>query len=253
MVAPYEELGDKLIPGICGQVDGSVVPGMIGLEAGQSAFGDIYAWFKRVVEWPVTNIIAKSNLIDEATKTKLVEETLDSIIPALTREAEKISIGESAIVATDWMNGRRTPDANQLLTGTIAGLTLGSTAPLIFKALVEATAFGSKAIIDRFLENGIEIKEVIGIGGISLKSPFVMQTLANVLGMPIKVAKAEQACALGAAMFAAVAAGIYPKVEDAQIAMGQGFASVYQPDETAHQQYMDLYQKYLSIGKFTEM
>jgi L-ribulokinase len=125
----------------------------------------------------------------------LIEETLDSIIPALTREAEKISISESAIVATDWMNGRRTPDANQLLTGTIAGLTLGSTAPLIFRALVEATAFGSKAIIDRFIENGIEIKEVIGIGGISLKSPFVMQTLANVLGMPIKVAKAEQACA----------------------------------------------------------
>jgi len=251
MVTPYEELGDKLIPGICGQVDGSVIPGMIGLEAGQSAFGDIYAWFKRVVEFPVTNIIAKSNLIDEATKAKLIEETLDSIIPALTREAEKIPLNESTIVATDWMNGRRTPDANQLLTGTITGLTLGSTAPLIFRALVEATAFGSKAIIDRFLENGIEIKEVIGIGGISQKSPFVMQTLANVLGMPIKVAKAEQACALGAAMFAAVAAGKYAKVEDAQKAMGQGFASEYQPDEDAHQQYIDLYQKYLLIGKST--
>jgi L-ribulokinase len=251
MVAPYEEMGDKLIPGICGQVDGSVIPGMIGLEAGQSAFGDVYAWFKRVVEWPVANIIAKSNLIDEATKAKLIEETLDSIIPALTSEAEKISINESAIVATDWMNGRRTPDANQLLTGTITGLTLGSTAPLIFRALVEATAFGSKAIVDRFLENGVEIKEVIGIGGISLKSPFVMQTLANVLGMPIKVAKAEQACAFGAAMFAAVAAGVYAKVEDAQVAMGQGFASVYQPDEAAHKQYAELYQKYLAIGKLT--
>jgi len=253
MVAPYEEMGDKLIPGICGQVDGSVVPGLIGLEAGQSAFGDIYAWFKRVVEWPVTNIIAKSNLIDEVTKAKLVEETLDNIIPALTREAEKIPISESSIVATDWMNGRRTPDANQLLTGTITGLTLGSTAPLIFRALVEATAFGSKAIIDRFLENGIEIKEVIGIGGISLKSPFVMQTLANVLGMPIKVAKVEQACALGAAMFAAVAAGVYAKVEDAQKAMGQGVASVYHPDETVHKQYMELYRKYLKIGEFTDI
>ena len=252
MVTPYEEIGDKLIPGICGQVDGSVVPGMTGLEAGQSAFGDVYAWFKQVVEWPLTNILAKTNLIDEATKAKLTEETLDNIIPALTAEAEKIAIGDSAIVATDWLNGRRTPDANQLLTGTITGLTLGSTAPLIFRALVEATAFGSKAIVDRFLENGIEIKEVIGIGGISLKSPFVMQTLANVLGKPIKVAKAEQACALGAAMFAAVVACIYPKVEDAQNAMGRGFASVYQPDETAHKQYMELYQKYLKIGKFTE-
>ena len=247
MVSPYEELGDKLIPGICGQVDGSVVPGMIGLEAGQSAFGDVYAWFRRVVEWPVTNIIAKSNLIDEATKARLIEETLDEIIPALTREAEKIPLNESTVVATDWMNGRRTPDANQLLTGTIAGLTLGSTAPLIFRALVEATAFGSKAIVDRFLENGIEIKEVIGIGGISQKSPFVMQTLANVLGMPIKVAKAEQACALGAAMFAAVASGKYAKVEDAQKAMGQGFAMEYQPDAAEHNQYMKLYQKYLSF------
>ena len=249
MVTSYEALGDKLIPGICGQVDGSVIPGMIGLEAGQSAFGDVYAWFKRVVEWPVTHIIAQSKHIDEATKAKLIEETLDDIIPALTREAEKIPLRESTLVATDWMNGRRTPDANQRLTGTITGLTLGSTAPLIFRALVEATAFGSKAIIDRFLENGIEIKEVIGIGGISLKSPFVMQTLANVLGMPIKVARAEQACASGAAMFAAVVAGKYATVEDAQKAMGQGFASVYSPDADAHQQYMERYRQYLKIGK----
>ncbi len=249
MVVPYEEMGDKLIPGICGQVDGSVVPGLVGLEAGQSAFGDIYAWFKRVVEWPVTNIIAQSNLIDETTKSKLIEETLDNIIPALTREAEQVPVNESTIVATDWMNGRRTPDANQLLTGSITGLTLGSSAPLIFRALVEATAFGSKAIVDRFVENGLEIKEVIGIGGISLKSPFVMQTLANVLGMPIKVAKAEQACAFGAAMFAAVVAGKYSKVEDAQKAMGQGFASVYQPDMSAHKQYMELYERYLKLGQ----
>ena len=224
MVSPYKEMGDKLIPGICGQVDGSVVPGMIGLEAGQSAFGDVYAWF--------SNFVGKS-------------------IPELTEEAEKLPISET-IIATDWLNGRRTPDANQLLKGSITGLTLGTTPSMVFRSLVEATAFGSKAIIDRFLENGIEIKEVIGIGGISLKSPFVMQTLANVLGMPIKVAKAEQACAFGAAMFAAVAAGIYPKVEDAQNAMGQGFASVYQPDKTTHQQYMELYRKYLEIGKFTE-
>lgn len=249
MVAPYKEMDNKLIPGICGQVDGSVVPGLIGLEAGQSAFGDIYAWFKSVVEWPVKNIIAQSKLISEEVKDKLIKETLDRIIPALTREAEQVPMQESSIIATDWMNGRRTPDADQLLTGTIAGLTLGSSAPLIFRALVEATAFGSKAIADRFIENGLEIKEVIGIGGISLKSPFVMQTLANVLGMPIKVAKAEQACALGAAMFAAVAAGVFTNVGAAQKAMGQGFASIYEPDATAHKQYQKLYQKYQKIGK----
>jgi L-ribulokinase len=252
MVVPHEELGNKLIPGICGQVDGSVIPDMIGLEAGQSGFGDIYAWFKRVLEWPVQTLIASSNLIDHATKEKLVQEVCDKIIPELSQEAEKIPASESTIVATDWMNGRRTPDANQLLTGSITGLTLGSTAPLIFRSLVEATAFGSKAIIDRFLENGIEIKEVIGIGGISLKSPFVMQTLSDVLGMPIKVAKAEQACAFGAAMFAAVAAGIYPKVEDAQKAMGQGFANEYFPNKENHEIYLGLYKKYRALGTFTE-
>ena len=252
MVSDYETMGDKLIPGICGQVDGSVIPGLVGLEAGQSAFGDIYAWFKRVVAWPVENILAKSTLIDEETKQKLINETLDQIIPALSDEAMKIPLSESTVLATDWMNGRRTPDANQMLKGTITGLTLASSAPLIFRALVEATAYGSKAIVDRFRENGVEINEVIGIGGIALKAPFVMQVMADVLGMPIKVAKSDQACAFGASMFAAVAAGVYNRVEDAQNAMGMGFSSEYQPDMKNHGLYLEMYKQYVAIGKFTE-
>ncbi len=252
MVSSYEEIGDKLIPGICGQVDGSVIPGMVGLEAGQSGFGDIYAWFKRVLAWPIENILAKSTLIDEETKTKLIDETLDQIIPALSEEAAKVPVSESTILAVDWMNGRRTPDASQLVKGTITGLNLASSAPLIFRALVEATAFGSKAIVDRFLENGVRIDSVIGIGGISLKSPFVMQTLADVLNMPIKVAKAEQACAFGSSMFAAVAAGVYPKIEDAQKAMGLGFAKEYLPNAENHALYLALYEKYRKLGNFTE-
>ena len=252
MVASYEEMGDKLIPGICGQVDGSVIPGMIGLEAGQSGFGDIYAWFKRVVAWPVENILAKTTLIDPETKQKLIAETLDQIIPALSIEAAKVPVSESTVLATDWMNGRRTPDASQLVKGSITGLNLGSSAPLIFRALVEATAYGSKAIVDRFIENGVEIKEIIGIGGIALKSPFVMQTLADVLNMPIKVAKAEQACAFGASMFAAVVAGVYDKVEDAQKAMGMGFASEYFPNKENVVVYRELYKNYIKLGQFTE-
>jgi L-ribulokinase len=214
----------KLIPGICGQVDGSVIPGMIGLEAGQSGFGDVYAWFAKFV---------------------------DKSISELTAEAGKLPISES-VIATDWLNGRRTPDANQTVKGAIAGLTLGSTPAMVFRALVEATAFGSKAIVDRFLENGIDIESVIAIGGISQKSPFVMQTLADVLGMPIKVAKTEQACAFGAAMFAAVVAGVYPTVEAAQKVMGQGFLSEYLPNEENHRVYLTLYEKYLQLGEFTE-
>ena len=252
MVSSYDEMGSKLIPGICGQVDGSVIPGMVGLEAGQSAFGDVYAWFKNVVAWPVVNILAKTTLVDEATKQKLIDETMDQIIPALSIEAAKVPVSESTVLATDWMNGRRTPDANQLVKGTITGLNLGSSAPLIFRALVEATAYGSKAIVDRFIENGVVINEIIGIGGIALKSPFVMQTLADVLNMPIKVAKAEQACAFGTSMFAAVVAGVYEKVEDAQKAMGMGFAQEYYPNAENHKIYSELYKNYQAIGKFTE-
>jgi len=252
MVASYKEMEHKLIPGICGQVDGSVIPGMIGLEAGQSGFGDIYAWFKRVLAWPIENIVAKSTLIDADTKQKLIDETLDQIIPVLSVEAAKVPVSESSILATDWMNGRRTPDASQLVKGSITGLNLASSAPLIFRALVEATAYGSKAIVDRFIQNGVEIKEIIGIGGIALKSPFVMQTLADVLDMPIKVAKAEQACAFGASMFAAVVAGVYDKVEDAQKAMGMGFASEFYPNKENVAVYRELYKDYLKLGKFTE-
>ena len=252
LISSYNEISGKLIRGICGQVDGSVIPGMIGLEAGQSGFGDIYAWFRRVMEWPLKNLIGKATTLTDAQKEQIIREAADRIIPALTAEAEKIPIGSTHIVATDWMNGRRTPDANQLLEGSIMGLTLGSTAPMIFRALVEATAFGSKAIVDRFISEGVKIDAIIGIGGISKKSPFVMQTLADVLNMPIKVARSEQACAFGAAMFAAVVAGVYPDVAAAQKAMGQGFEQEFQPIPENVEKYKPLYQAYLKLGAFTE-
>lgn len=244
MVASKEEIGDRLIKGICGQVDGSVIPGMIGLEAGQSAFGDVYAWFRRVLEWPLRNL---SGLEGEE-----LEKACDRIIPALTKEAEKMTPGESTVLALDWMNGRRTPDADQLLKGAVTGITLGTSAPMIFRALVEATAYGSRAIVDRFRREGVRIDSVIGIGGIALKSPFVMQTLCDVLNMPIKVCNTDQACALGAAMCAAVAAGAYPSVEAAQAAMNSGFAHEYQPDAGNVKVYERLYQDYLALGGFCE-
>ncbi|MDD4515792.1 ribulokinase [Massilibacteroides sp.] len=252
MIASYEDMEQKLIPGICGQVDGSVVPGMIGLEAGQSGFGDIYAWFKSVLAWPLENLVGKSDLIDDPTKSKLIEEALDKLIPEISEEAAKIPVAESSLLAIDWMNGRRTPDASQLVKGTITGLNLASTAPLIYKALVEATAFGSKAIVDRFLENGIEIDHVIGIGGISQKSPLVMQALADVLNMPIKVARTKEACAFGAAMFASVVAGIHKDIFTAQKAMGQGFSKEYIPNEENHKIYIRQYGNYQKLGSFTE-
>jgi L-ribulokinase len=150
------------------------------------------------------------------------------------------------------MNGRRTPDANQEIKGAIAGLTLGSDTPRIFRALVEATAFGSKAIIERFKREGVEIKEVIGLGGVAKKSPFVMQTLADVLNMPIKIATTEQTCAFGAAMFAATVGGIYKNVEEAQLKMGKGFEKTYFPNKALVARYDKLYEKYLKFGNFIE-
>ena len=246
MVASYDEIGSKCIKGICGQVDGSVIPGMIGLEAGQSSFGDVYAMFRRVLEFPIRNILS------DKLSTNEVEEACDQIIVALTKEAEKIPVAESTILATDWINGRRTPDANQLLKGTIAGFSLGTTAPQIFRALVEATAYGTKAIVDRFESEGVRIDNVIGIGGIALKSPFVMQTMCDVINKPIKVCNTDQACALGAAMFAATASGVYSKVEDAIASMNSGFSKEYKPNPENVRLYAELYEKYVRLGKFTE-
>ena len=160
--------------------------------------------------------------------------------------------GESTVLALDWMNGRRTPDANQLLKGAIAGITLGTSAPMIFRALVEATAYGARAIVERFRREGVRIDSVIGIGGIALKSPFVMQTLSDVLNMPIKVCNTDQACALGAAMFAATAAGAYATVAEAQDAMNSGFAKEYFPEPDQVKIYDEVYQRYLKLGAYCE-
>jgi L-ribulokinase len=252
LIAPVDEINDKLVSGICGQVDGSIVPGMIGLEAGQSAFGDIYAWFKNVIEWPLVNILPESQLIDDGTKEKLIAEVMDRTIARLSEEAARIPAGESGLVALDWMNGRRTPDANQNLKGAITGLTLGSDAPRIFRALVEATAFGSKAINDRFKEEGVRIEGVIALGGVAKKSPFVMQVVADVLNMPIKVARSEQACALGSAMAAAVASGIWATTEEAQAHMGGGIETEYLPNPENAARYRELYEQYKKLGKFIE-
>jgi L-ribulokinase len=252
IVSPMKEAGDKLVAGICGQVDGSIVPGMLGLEAGQSAFGDIYAWFSKLLLWPVNEIIAKMEWLDGKTRERIVIETADRIIADLSKQAESIPDDETALVALDWLNGRRTPDANQALKGAIAGLSLGSDAPRIFKALVEATAFGSKMINERFISEGVRIEGVIAIGGVAKKNPYVMQIVSDVLNMPIKVAKSDQTCALGSAMAASVVAGIYKNIPEAQKAMGGGFETEYKPDPVRAKKYEELFKKYKMLGSFIE-
>ncbi|HBT46836.1 MAG TPA: ribulokinase [Peptococcaceae bacterium] len=252
MVVPRENLGGKLIGGICGQVDGSVIPGLIGLEAGQSAYGDVYAWYRDLLSWPLRVLLPESSLVDRETGEELHRQLVDELLRRLSLEAAGIPAGSTGLLALDWLNGRRTPYADQTLKGAIVGLSLGSTAPKIFRALVEATAFGSRAINDHLMKEGLEIKEVIALGGIARKNDFVMQVLADVLDMPIKVAVADQACALGAAMFGAVAAGLYPTVEEAQAKMGRGFSKTYTPDPGNAAAYRRLYQGYLNLGRMLE-
>lgn len=236
LVVPETDIHGKLIKGICGQVDGSVIPGMIGLEAGQSAFGDYYAWFNNILTWSQQLISPGNNIAID-------------LLPELSRRAALLSPVDTGIVCTDWINGRRTPDADQSLKATISGLDLSSDPVGIFRAIVESTCFGAKAITDRFNSQGVSLKGLIGLGGVASKSPFIMQMLADVINLPIRVHKSEQTCALGAAMFAATAAGIYKTVEDAMNAMGQGFSATYYPDPEKNRIYDQKYKRYLALGK----
>jgi L-ribulokinase len=237
---------------VCGQVDGSIIPGMLGLEAGQSAFGDIYAWFKNLLMWPIDSLISSNNQIDKELIEKLHHDISERLIPELSRQAESIPLASSGIVALDWLNGRRTPDANPGVKGAMTGLTLGSDAPRIFRALIEATAFGARSIVERFVAEGVRIDEVIALGGVARKSPLVMQILADVLNRNIKVSRADQACALGTAMFASVAAGLHPSIAAAQAAMDGGVDGEYSPDAEHAAQYQALYQNYLRLGETVE-
>jgi L-ribulokinase len=252
VVVPGDELGDTLVQGICGQVDGSVIPGMMGLEAGQSAFGDVFAWFRKLLLWPLLDGAGNSQVVAEEDMRRLAADMEDVLLDRLAAAAEEIDPEASGVLALDWLNGRRTPDANQLLKGALAGLTLGTTAPAIFRALVEATAFGSRRIVDRFREEGVRIDGVIALGGVAKKSPFVMQIVTDVLNMPILVARHEQTCALGTAMAASVVAGIYPGFAAAQESMGNGFEREYTPRPDFVVKYQRIYGKYCELGRKME-
>ncbi len=218
---------NNCIQGICGQVSGSIIPGMTGLEAGQSAFGDIYAWFRKVAGYGA-----------------------DVSLEKLSSDAELVP--DNDLIALDWMNGRRTPYANQYLKGAIFGLTLGTDAPTIFKTLIESTAFGAKKIIDRFQEEGVDIKQVTAIGGIARKSPLVMQICADVFNMPIRVCASDQTCALGAAMFAAVASGVYSNIHEAMKNMKPGYDKEYFPRQEKVDFYCKKYMHYCNLANIME-
>ncbi|MGB0214229.1 MAG: ribulokinase [Alteromonas oceani] len=246
-VTSYQTIGETCVRGICGQVDGSVIPGLVGLEAGQSAFGDLYAWFKNLVLWPTNNLLHE---LVESGADELVDKIESLTLQRLSAAAANLPVSAKDITALDWVNGRRTPDADQTVSMALTGIKMGADAPQLFKALVEATAFGARAITERFREEGVPINSVVVIGGISKKSDYVMQTCADVWNCPIDVLESEQSCALGGAIMAAVAAGEYPTVAEAQQVMASPVCKQYLPDASKVGIYDELYQNYQTLGDY---
>jgi L-ribulokinase len=216
-----EKLAD--IPGLCGIVRGSVLPDCYGLEAGQSAVGDIFNWFVNYIQ-------------PGGSKAGSHE--------ALTRAAGRLRAGESGLLALDWNNGNRTVLVDQRLSGLLLGQSLYTTPAEIYRALIEATAFGALTIINRFEEYGVRIAQVVNCGGIAEKNPLVMQIYADVTGRPMKVSRSAQTCALGAAVAAAVVSGAHRDFASAIGAMTGLKARVFQPDPTAHAVYRELFGLY---------
>jgi L-ribulokinase len=229
MVAP---VSGKLeaIPGLCGIVNGSILPGYHGLEAGQSAVGDIFNWFVNYLR-------------PGGAKAGSHE--------ALSAGAARLAPGESGLLALDWNNGNRTILVDQRLTGLLLGQTLYTTPAEIYRALIEATAFGALTIINRFEEFGVKVNQIVNCGGIAEKNPFVMQVYADVTGRPMKVSRSGQTCALGAAIAGAVVAGRkaggHQDYVSAQHAMTGLKPRVFKPNPKAHEVYRQFYRLYRKL------
>ena len=218
------------VEGMCGVVENGIVPGLYGYEAGQSGVGDIFAWF---VEHAVPQTYH-----DAADKAGL------DIYGYLEREAATQSVGEHGLLALDWWNGNRSTLVNAELSGLIVGLTLSTRAPDTYRALIEATAYGTREIIEAFEREGVEVRELVAAGGLPEKNALLRQIYADVTGRPLKLAGSAQAPALGSAMFAAVAAGIYPDIHAASEAMGSLKEEVVQPIPKNRAVYDRLYGEY---------
>ena len=221
---------DRVVAGICGQAEGTILPGTIAFEAGQAAVGDVFAWFRRLLEYPGAKVDLRR----------------------LEAEAAKLRDTAEQLTAVDFFAGRRTPFCDPRMAGALTGLTLGTTAPEIYLALQRAVAFGTRSIFDNYRANGLEINEVRVIGGVAVKSQLLMELLADALQMEMKLVDQEQCCALGAAMFAAVAGGLHADLGAAQAAMAPGIRSVTAPDPARREQSERLYRKYRELVAFEE-
>ena len=223
------------VPGMCGVVDGGIVSGLYGYEAGQSGVGDIFAWY-------VNNQVPQ-RYFDEA------KAAGKSVHQHLTDLAADEAIGAHGLVALDWHSGNRSVLVDHELSGTILGLTLTTTAEQVYRALLESTAYGTRMIVDTFAKSGVTVKEFIVAGGL-LKNKFLMQLYSDVTRLPISTIDTDQGPALGSAIHAAVASGHYPNVNAAAEAMGKVNKHVYTPNEERAEQYDKLYREYVELHDY---
>ena len=226
MVAPMSRPLED-IPGVCGIVPGSIVPGMYGIEAGQSAVGDIFNWF-----------------VEKLCPPKFMKGDPHA---NLSKAAAKLKPGESGLLALDWNNGNRTVLVDPLLTGLLVGQTLHTTAPEIYRALIEATAFGALTIIGRIESYGVKVKEIVNCGGIAEKNSFLMQTYADILDRPMKVSASDQTCALGAAIFGAIAGGGFKDVNAGRKKLTGNKKKFFSPVKANAKIYSRLYPLYVLL------
>ena len=218
------------VPGICGVSPNGILPGHFGYDAGQCAIGDIFDWF-------VKNCVPAS--YTDAAKAEGI-----SIHAYLRKKAARLRPGESGLLALDWWNGNRSVINDSSLSGMILGITLRTKPEEIYRALLESCAYGTRKIIESYEECGVAVTELFACGGIAIKDPLMMQIYADVTGRPIRVAANTQAAAVGAAIFGASAAGLFPSLYDAAAVMGRVREDAYTPDSAARAAYDRLYREY---------
>ena len=244
-VEKEENLKGKNIQMYCGQAENSILSGYVGVETGQAAFGDIFAWFKRLLEWPVAQMSEDEK--SESSK-ELLGKIEDQVLVMLQKKAEELP-EEPFPIALDWFNGRRYPNTDDFQRSAITGLSLGMDAPYLYRGLVFGAVCGLYRLIESFEKQGIDIEKVIAVGGISKKSPYVMQMLSDLSDREICILDSDQTCAQGAAMYAAVASGIYKDLEMAAGHIAAKCIKVYKPNSRKKEWYRKHYYEYLKLAE----
>lgn len=246
IVEKAENLKGKNIKRFCGQAENSILPDLVGVETGQAAFGDIFAWFKRLLLWPVENL--KDTMDPE--QYEALHRTMDERMLVDLQRAAQALPDEPFPVSLDWFNGRRYPDTDDFQKALIGGLRLGMEPPYLYRALVFGAVCGMRRIVDGFENQGIQIHNVTAVGGISKKSEYVMQMMADVLDKEVAILDADQTCALGAAIYAAVGSGVYETVDEASRHLAAREIRKFEPRRERNEFYMKHYGEYLRLAEF---